>query len=99
MVLYSLEECATFAKDNDSLLFNKYSNIIMSTIKVNGKDQTLTSEISISELLALNKVAQPDMVSIQVNGKFINKDAYTSTIVNNGDEVDFLYFMGGGQDN
>ena len=71
----------------------------MSTIKVNGKDQTLTSEISISELLALNKVAQPDMVSIQVNGKFINKDAYTSTIVNNGDEVDFLYFMGGGQDN
>ena len=71
----------------------------MSTIKVNGKDQTLASEISISELLVQNSVAQPDMVSIQVNGKFINKEAYASTIVNHGDEVDFLYFMGGGQGN
>jgi sulfur carrier protein len=71
----------------------------MSTIKVNGKDQILDSEITISELLAINNVAQPEMVSIQINGNFISKDTYASFIVKNGDEVDFLYFMGGGQTN
>jgi len=36
------------------------------------------------------------MVSIQLNGEFVVRDDYDSTLVNEGDEVDFLYFMGGG---
>ncbi|MFT3751892.1 MAG: sulfur carrier protein ThiS [Paludibacter sp.] len=68
----------------------------MSKISVNGKSQELETPISITELIKLNNVAQPEMVSIQLNGGFINRDDFDSTLVAEGDELDFLYFMGGG---
>lgn len=68
----------------------------MSKISVNGKSQELETPISITELIKLNNVAQPEMVSIQLNGGFVNRDNFDSTLVTEGDELDFLYFMGGG---
>jgi sulfur carrier protein len=69
----------------------------MSKISVNGKAQELETPISIAELIKLNNVAQPEMVSIQLNGQFVNRDDFNETVVSEGDELDFLYFMGGGQ--
>ena len=69
----------------------------MSKISVNGKAQEVETPISITELIKLNNVAQPDMVSIQLNGEFVNSEDFESTQVSDGDELDFLYFMGGGQ--
>ena len=37
------------------------------------------------------------MVSVQLNGKFLSKDQYASSQLNDNDEVDFLYFLGGGE--
>jgi sulfur carrier protein len=68
----------------------------MSKISVNGKAQEVAIPISISELIKLNNVAQPEMVSIQLNGQFVNRDDFDSTQVAEDDELDFLYFMGGG---
>lgn len=68
----------------------------MSKILVNGKEQEIVSEITIAELIKLNNVEQPTMVTIQLNRKFVNRDTYDTTKVKEGDEVDFLYFMGGG---
>ena len=68
----------------------------MSKISVNGKAQELEAPISITELIKLNNVAQPSMVSIQLNGQFVNRDDFDSKLVADGDELDFLYFMGGG---
>ena len=68
----------------------------MSKIKVNGNEQEISNPVSLTDLIALNNVAQPSMVSIQLNGEFVVRDDYDSTLVNEGDEVDFLYFMGGG---
>ena len=66
-------------------------------IKVNGKDQAVDKDsVSVTEMLTLCDVSQPDMVSVQLNGEFVNKEDYESTSVKEGDEVDFLYFMGGG---
>ena len=67
-------------------------------VKVNGKDQTFNKgPLSVAELLTVCKVSQPDMVSVQLNGEFVNKENYQATKVKEGDEVDFLYFMGGGR--
>jgi sulfur carrier protein len=67
-------------------------------IRVNGELQTIEKEpTSVAELLALNKVELPDMVSVQLNGNFVDKADYTSTTLAARDEVDFLYFMGGGE--
>jgi len=69
----------------------------MSNIIVNGKSQSIDKDtISILELIKLNNVQQPDMVSVQLNEEFVTRDSFESTQVKEGDEVDFLYFMGGG---
>ncbi|MDR0687572.1 MAG: sulfur carrier protein ThiS [Prevotellaceae bacterium] len=68
----------------------------MGKITVNGKAQELESPLTLSALIALNNVAQPDMVSVQLNEEFVGKEDYEQTTLKDGDEVDFLYFMGGG---
>ena len=69
----------------------------MAIITVNGKPQTISDEtITIAELLSLNKVEMPDMVSVQYNGEFLDRQDFENTTVKDADEVDFLYFMGGG---
>jgi sulfur carrier protein len=69
----------------------------MGRIKVNDEVQEVSLPMTLAELMTENKVLQPDMLSIQLNGEFVEKEAYGTTVVKEGDEVDFLYFMGGGQ--
>ncbi|MDR0844894.1 MAG: sulfur carrier protein ThiS [Tannerella sp.] len=69
----------------------------MATITVNGAPQDLTGPITLAELLVQNKVEQPDMVSVQLNEEFVLEEDYASTFLKEGDVIDFLYFMGGGQ--
>ena len=66
------------------------------SIKINGKSRELGAVVSLTELIRQNGVAQPDMVSVQLNGTFVLRENYDTTTVSDGDEVDFLYFMGGG---
>jgi sulfur carrier protein len=68
----------------------------MAKIHVNGEEQEVTLPVTLAQLMSINKVVQPDMLSIQLNGEFVDKSAYETTNVKEGDEVDFLYFMGGG---
>ena len=66
-------------------------------ISVNGEKQALEGEkLTVTELIQLNKVKDPDMVSVQLNGEFVERAKYPETAIKNGDEIDFLYFMGGG---
>ena len=65
-------------------------------IKVNNKIQELEKEINITDLLVKNKVGTPDMVSVQLNGEFVKKENFQNTVVKENDEINFLYFMGGG---
>jgi sulfur carrier protein len=65
-------------------------------IKVNGAAQELEAGLSIADLLVRNKVERPDMVSVQLNGEFVQRDQCGATTLKEHDEVDFLYFMGGG---
>ena len=39
---------------------------------------------------------QPEMVSVQVNEEFAEREDWESIQLKEGDKVDFLYFMGGG---
>lgn len=52
--------------------------------------------MTLIDLIRKNNVEQPEMVSIQVNGEFVSREKFSTTLVQSGDEVDFLYFMGGG---
>ena len=67
-------------------------------IKVNGKDQSIQkTAVSVSELLKSNKVESIEMVSVQLNGNFIDKNDFDKISLKENDELDFLYFMGGGE--
>lgn len=66
-------------------------------VTVNGKEKTIADgNISVVELLSKEKVETPDMVSVQLNGKILKRDFFENTQLNDGDQVEFLYFMGGG---
>lgn len=69
----------------------------MAKIIVNGEDQEVQLPVTVSELIKLNDVLQPEMVSVQVNEEFVEREDYDTTRLNEGDSIDFLYFMGGGQ--
>ena len=67
-------------------------------IIVNGKEQTYSeSKLLLLDLIKANDVKQPDLVSVQLNGAFVQRTDFEQTHIQDGDEVDFLYFMGGGQ--
>jgi sulfur carrier protein len=66
-------------------------------IKINGEQKEFAASMSVLNLLKANKVEQPEMVSVQLNGEFVERENFESTNVKEGDEVDFLYFMGGGK--
>lgn len=68
-------------------------------LTINGEAETIDEkEVSISRLLALKRVESPDMVSVQVNGRIIDRQQYDQQRVAAADEIEFLYFMGGGAD-
>ena len=52
--------------------------------------------LNVSELIQQNNVQQPEMVSVQVNEEFAERENWEKTQLKEGDKVDFLYFMGGG---
>ena len=78
-------------------LCNNYLNFNRMILKVNGKEQTIDSkDIRLTELLKQNNVTKPELVSVQLNGSFVKREIYQETVVKENDEVDFLFFMGGG---
>lgn len=68
-------------------------------LTVNGKPSTVDGAVSlnVNELLAALKVAQAEYVTVELNGEVLEREAFEATTVKDGDTIEFLYFMGGGQ--
>lgn len=65
-------------------------------IIISGEEKEVKEGVTVSEILVIEKVEQPDMVSVQLNEEFVERDHFSTTVLKQGDEIDFLYFMGGG---
>ena len=68
----------------------------MAKIYVNGDVQEVSLPLNVSELIKQLLVENPEMVSVQVNEEFAEREDWDSIQISEGDKVDFLYFMGGG---
>ena len=66
-------------------------------ITVGGESREVRDGLTIEELIALENVETPEYVTVSVNEEFIDHTLFKSHILKEGDEVEFLYFMGGGQ--
>ena len=66
-------------------------------ITVNGESSELKEiEVNLLKLLKLRQVESPEMVAVQLNGEFVEMSSYSSTYIKSGDDIEFLFFMGGG---
>jgi sulfur carrier protein len=65
---------------------------------INGKPEEVSGILTIQEFLAEKNVADPDMVTVELNGTILRRDDFASVKVKEGDAVEFLYFMGGGSE-
>ena len=68
----------------------------MAKIYVNGEAQEVSLPLNVSELISQSNVQQPEMVSVQVNEEFAEREDWEQIQLKENDKVDFLYFMGGG---
>ncbi|MFQ6034285.1 MAG: sulfur carrier protein ThiS [Sedimentisphaerales bacterium] len=64
---------------------------------VNGKQIDCSESLTVNELLIKQKVKMPEMVSVELNGQILRRPEFESTVLKEGDKVEFLYFMGGGR--
>jgi sulfur carrier protein len=64
---------------------------------INGEEKRLDGEAwTVEKALQAEKIANLDMVSVQWNQAFLDRAAWPMTDLKDGDELDFLFFMGGG---
>ena len=68
----------------------------MAQIYDNGEAQDVSLPLTVNELIRQQQVETPEMVSVQVNEEFAEREQWDDIIIKEGDSVDFLYFMGGG---
>ena len=65
-------------------------------LAVNGKESTVNDGLTVSELLRVEEVKMPEMVSVELNGEILKRTQFETKSLNDGDKIEFLYFMGGG---
>lgn len=66
-------------------------------VKINGSEIALEAALTVKELLVVQKVEMPDYVTVQINDEFVASADFDTTVVKDGDEIEFLYYMGGGK--
>lgn len=64
---------------------------------VNGTDVEVSDGLNVGQLLVERKVRMPDMVSVELNETILQRSEFETTLLNEGDRVELLYFMGGGR--
>lgn len=66
-------------------------------IIINGEDYWTDQEtITVMALLKEKKVQRPETVSVQINGSFVKRKNFSTTVVKDNDTLDFLFMMSGG---
>lgn len=66
-------------------------------ITVAGQSKEVKDGLTVAELIEQEQVETPQYVTVSVNEEFIDNGTFESHSLKEGDDVEFLYFMGGGQ--
>lgn len=65
-------------------------------ITVLGVQKEYTDDLSVEQLIETEKVENSLYVTVTLNDKFVDREDFAKTVINDGDVIEFLYFMGGG---
>ncbi|GAB6154082.1 hypothetical protein JCM17380_28320 [Desulfosporosinus burensis] len=64
-------------------------------IILNGEAQELKQECTVFQLLE-DKAVTLKAAAVELNGKILKQELWQSTVINAGDSLEILIFMGGG---
>jgi len=64
-------------------------------VKINGKSEEVQGATVLDLLKAKN--IDPHMVAVELNARMLERDHLATTHVKEGDQVEFLFYMGGGR--
>lgn len=65
-------------------------------ITVAGVKKEVKDGLTLPELIEIEKVETPEYVTVSINEEFVPSAEKETTVLKEGDNVEFLYFMGGG---
>lgn len=65
-------------------------------ISIAGEKKEYAEGTTVTELIEKEDVDNPQYVTVTVNDEFVDRAAFDTTVLKEADEVEFLYFMGGG---
>ena len=63
-------------------------------ITVAGNKKEVKDGLTVAQLVIDEKVETPEYVTVTINDEFVESGTF---VLKDGDTVEFLYFMGGGQ--
>ncbi len=66
------------------------------TITVAGTKKEVKEGLTVAQLIIDEDVETPMYVTVSINDEFVDSGAFETTLLKDGDSVEFLYFMGGG---
>ena len=66
-------------------------------IVVAGNPKEYDEGITVKELVEREDVESPEYVTVTINDEFVKREDFTTTVIQENDAIEFLYFMGGGR--
>jgi sulfur carrier protein len=64
-------------------------------VTINGKSEDIQGA-TVLDLLKVKNI-EPQMVAVELNAKMLERDQLASTKIQDGDQVELLFYMGGGR--
>ena len=71
------------------------NNLNVAKIQLNGDPYEINDGTNLNGLLNKLKI-QKNKVAVEVNGEIVEKNKYPNLILNKGDKVEIVQFIGGG---
>ena len=65
-------------------------------VTIAGEKKEIKEGTTAAQLIIDENVENADYVTVTINDEFVDSENFDSTVINENDVVEFLYFMGGG---
>ena len=65
-------------------------------ITVAGEKKEVKEGLTLPALIEQENVEMPEYVTVSINDEFVASEDKATTVLKDGDNIEFLYFMGGG---
>ena len=64
-------------------------------VKINGEDREIDDGVTLTALLESLQI-RPGRVVVERNRDIVPRDSYSATLINDGDKLEIVHFVGGG---